>query len=120
MISPAELADIRADFAGEFLTQQAEIWRQEPGGGDGYGGQTFRYRQFGETPCRLQRASRAQRAEEGKQDTSLADWEVFVPVTVSVSFPDQLRIGGVIYEVRSTDAATPENVLLTVYVNRKD
>lgn len=120
MITAAELADLQSDFAGEFLTQSAEIWRQEAGGSDGYGGQTFRYSKTGDTSCRLQSASRAQRAEEGKQDVPLADWEVLTPIGVSVSFPDQLRIDGVIYEVRSTDASSPEEILQTVYVNRKD
>jgi len=119
VISAVELADLRADFAGEFFTQTAEIWRQEPGGGDGYGGQTFRYQKTGQTACRLQSATRAQRVEEGKQDVPLADWEILLPVTVSVAFADQLRIGGVIYEVLPSDSASPESIVQTVPVKRK-
>jgi hypothetical protein len=110
----------RAQVARNFLVQCAEIWRQEPGVGDGYGGQKCQYAKTGKTPCRLQSASRAQRVEEGKQDVPLADWEVLLPVTVSVSFPDQLRIGGMIYEVMPSDSASPESIVQTVPVKRKD
>lgn len=119
MISAEKIARRRQQTERTFLVQQAEIWRQEQGRKGAYGGLDLRYRRVRVCACRLQAASRGQVTEFGKQSIAPADWEVLLPVGETVAFPDEIRIDGFIYEVRGTDAGSPESNVLIVYCNRK-
>jgi hypothetical protein len=113
---PTLLAQLRQRTIDTTTTTTVEVLRNAPQS-DGAGGVTASWRVIAtDVPGRLNHTSGDQGESRQAVDTS-TEWVWTLPVGTDVLPSDQLRSGGVIYEVIGTDAGRSGALTLQVRAN---
>lgn len=114
--SAGELAQARAD-AAEILTDTAEVWRTGAPVSDGAGGRTTPPpTKVADYPAHL--LFRTGREETGSQTRGLDVGTLLLPWNAVLRLTDTLKMNGAEWQVRATNAAETDRLLIEAAVTR--